>query len=134
MKKYLRAFLITLASLLAIGWIIPVLSFQGGPKSFLTAALVLTLGNFIVKPILNLLILPINLLTLGLSRWLVNVFVFYLMVLLVPQVKVTPYTFPGFTYSGFVFPRLDLPFFWTLVLVCFIISLVTDFLYWAFKK
>lgn len=134
MRKYLRTFLILLASLLLVSWVVPAINFQKGPETFLKAALFLTVANFFIKPVVNLLLLPVNLLTLGLFRWVVNVFVFYLMIMLIPDIKILPYNFPGFSYSGFIFPPVSLSFFWTLVLICFIISFVTGFLYWAFKK
>jgi putative membrane protein len=134
MKKRLRSLLITTASLLVASRLIGSISFQEGEKTIFITALVFTIINLIIKPIIKLLLLPINLLTLGLFRWLINVFAFYLVLLLVPQLKIAPFLFPGFSASGFVVPEIQLPFFWTLVLVSFIISFTTSFLYWAFKK
>lgn len=134
MKKHLRNYLITLASLLMVAWLIPTVRFEQGAKTALTATLVLMISSVIAKPILNLLLLPINLLTLGLFRWLINLFVFYLTLLIIPTLKVDAFTFPGYDYQGFIIPELSFSFFWTLFLICFIISLVTGFLAWAFKK
>ena len=134
MKKHLRSFLITSASLMVAAWLIPTINFQEGVKTVLITALALTLVNLIVRPVINLLLLPINLLTLGLFRWLVNVFAFYIVVLLIPQLKIEPYPFPGFAHQGFIIPSIQFSFFWTLVLVSFIISFTTGFLYWAFRK
>lgn len=134
MKKHLRNYVITLASLLVVAWLIPTLNFSGGARSPLLAALVLMLANLLAKPVLNLLLLPINLITLGLFRWLINLFLFYLMLLVVPQVNVDPFTFQGYDYHGFIIPEIALPFFWTLFLICFIMSIVSSFLYWTFKK
>lgn len=134
MKKYLRSLLITFASLIIAARFIPAISFAEGEKTILVTALALTVVNLIVKPIIDLLLLPVNLLTLGLFRWLVNVFAFYLAFLLVPQFEIEPFLFPGFTRGGFVVPMVQFSFFWTLVLTSFIISLVMGFLYWTFKK
>lgn len=134
MKKYLRAYLVLFASFFIASNLIPTITFEGGFKTLALATLVLTAFNFFIKPILNLLLLPINLLTLGLFRWFVNVFVFYIMLLIVPQVKIKPFVFPGYSHEGFIIPSLELGFFWTLVLVCFIISFTTGLLYWVFKK
>ena len=134
MKKYLRSFLITIASLIIASGLVDTISFQEGEKTIAITALVLMLVNFLIKPVINLLLLPVNLLTLGLFRWVVNVFVFYLVTLLVTQLKIEPYNFPGFEQSGFIVPSIQFSFFWTLVLLSFIISFSTGFLYWAFKK
>ena len=134
MKKHLRTYLITLASFLFISWLIPTVSFAEGAKTVLIASLVLMISNVLAKPILNLLLLPINLLTLGLFRWLINIFVFYITLLVVPQLKVGAFTFSGYDYRGFIIPQISLSFFWTLFLICFIMSAVSGFLYWTFKK
>ena len=47
-------------------------------QSYLLAAVIFLLFNLLVTPILKLLLLPINLLTLGLFRWLTQVLVIYL--------------------------------------------------------
>jgi len=133
-KKYLRSFLITAASLLVASYLVKTISFHEGGKTILVTALVLTIVNRVIKPIINLLLLPINLLTLGLFRWLINVFALYLVLLLVPQIKIEPFLFPGFEKGGFIVPSIQLSFFWTLVLVSFIISFTASFLYWVFKK
>jgi len=134
MRKYLRSFLITTASLVIGSKIITSISFEGGEKTLLLASLILMFANLIIKPILSLLLLPINLLTLGVFRWLVSVFIFYIMLLVVPQVKVEPFLFAGFYRDGFALPQIQFSFFWTLVLLSFIMSFVAGFLYWAFKK
>ncbi|MFC1789919.1 phage holin family protein [Patescibacteria group bacterium] len=134
MKKYLRSYLIALAALTVSARLIGTLVFMEGEKTLLVTGLALVIVNIIVKPIINLLLLPVNLLTLGLFRWLVNVFAFYIVLMFVPTLEVKPFTFPGFENGGFIFPEVQFSFFWTLFLICFIISFVTGFLYWAFKK
>ena len=134
MKKYLRSFLITSASLFISSRFIETVTFAESEKTIFLAGLAITLVNLFIKPVLNLLLLPVNLLTLGLFRWLVNVFAFYLVILIVPGFKIDAFLFPGFEHSGFVFPSVQLSFFWTLVLVSFIISFVSSLLYWVFKK
>ena len=134
MKKYLRSYLLMVVSLGLAGRLVSSISFQENDKTILVASLVFTLINLFVKPILGLLLLPINLITLGFFRWLINVFAFYLVLVLVPQMKVEPYLFPGFSHAGFIFPALHLSFFWTLVLISFIISTVFGLLSWLFRK
>jgi putative membrane protein len=57
----------------------------------LIAALAIGLFNLIVKPILIILTLPINLLTLGLFSFLINAFVFWMASLFVPGFEVTDF-------------------------------------------
>ncbi|MBN1263001.1 MAG: phage holin family protein [Candidatus Pacebacteria bacterium] len=134
MKKHLKSFLITFASLLVAARLIDTINFEQAEKTALMASLAFMIVNLVVKPILNLLLLPVNLLTLGLFRWLVNVFAFYLVLLIIPGFKIEPYLFQGYENSGFVIPPIQFSFFWTLVLISFIISLTTALLYWALRN
>lgn len=129
-KKYLRLFLINSVSIWLIAQIAAGITLSGGRQTLMTAGLVLTLVNLAVKPLINLLLLPINLVTLGTFRWLVNVFVLWLVTLIVPQFQINAFSFTGFSWQGFIIPSLMLGKFWAFVLISFLISLVTSFLLW----
>lgn len=133
MKSLLRSFLINLASLWVIGQIIPGISFGDGYQGLLLTSLVLGLVNLFVKPLINILILPLNILTLGAFRWLVNVASLYLVTVFVPQFKISGFFYPGYAYQGFVIPSLNVSFFWALVLTSFVLSLLLAFFYWLVR-
>ncbi|MCI0619753.1 phage holin family protein [Candidatus Wolfebacteria bacterium] len=99
--KILAKILITALALLAVAYLVPGIAVS----EFLVAllvALVLGLLNLIVKPILVVLTLPINILTLGLFLWVINGFLFWLAAKFIE----------GFSVSGF----------WTAVLGALIVS------------
>lgn len=77
-------------SLLFIAWAVPGISLAGF-MSALWAALVIGLVNIFIRPILIILTLPINLLSLGLFTFVINALMFLLVAKLVP----------GFTVTGF---------------------------------
>lgn len=129
-KKHLRLFLINLFSLWAVAEFIPGVSFSGGAKTLISAAIALTVVNFIIRPLLKLLLLPINLVTMGAFRWLVNVLTIYLVTILVPEFKVGEFLFSGFSYQGFIIPEIYLGTFWVFILTSFLISIITTFLLW----
>lgn len=129
-KKYLRLFLINVVSLWLIAQAVAGVVYQGGLTTLATAGLVLTVVNIGVKPLINLLLLPLNLITLGTFRWLVNVLVLWLVTLLVPQFQINAFSFAGFSWQGFIIPPLALGQFWAFVLISFLISLTTGFLLW----
>lgn len=132
-KKYLRLFLINLVAIWTAAELIEGVSFSGGLFTLASAALALTVVNFAVKPLINLLLLPINLITLGAFRWLVNVLTLYLVTLIVPELKIVGFLFSGFSYRGFVVPAIHLSTFWALALTALVISLTTTFLLWLRK-
>jgi len=129
-KKYLRLFLINLVSFWLVAKLIEGVGYSGGFQTLAWAALALMIVNLTVKPLINLLLLPINLITLGAFRWLVNVLALYLVTLVVPQLKISAFLFPGFNYQGFIIPPVYLAIFWVLVIASFLISLITGFFLW----
>jgi len=133
MKKILRSLVVNLAALTLVSQVMTGFKISGGYRGlFLTAAILVGI-NLAIKPLIKLLLLPINLITLGAFRWVVNVFSLYLTTLLVPYLEVFGFTFPGFSYQGFVVPTVYLAKIWVLIISSFLISLLTTFLFWLFK-
>jgi len=134
MKKYLRLFFINLFSLWLAVQVLSGVSFTDGFQTLAKAAVALTIINFIIRPLIKILLLPINLLTLGAFRWLVNVISLYLVTIIVPQFNINSFYFSGFNYQGFTVPAVQLTAFWGLVVTSFLISLTATFLLWLAKK
>lgn len=130
MKKILRAFVFNLVSLWLASLVLKGIKFSDGQKTILLASASLTLVNILIKPLINLLLLPVNLLTLGIFRGLVNILCLYLVTFFIPQMSFNGFTFPGFSFQGFLIPEMYLSSFWVLVLASFIISLLNSLFYW----
>lgn len=133
MKTLLRSFLVNAASLWLASLVISGLSFGKGYETLALAAAVLGAVNLFVRPFLNILLLPINVLTLGAFRWVVNVATLFLVTYLVPEFKITGFYFPGFSYQGIVLPATEVGLVWTFILTSFLLSLVSSFLFWLTK-
>ena len=91
MIKIILKWLALAAAVLAAAYLVPgigVASF----KVALLVAIVLGFINIFIKPILGILTLPINFLTLGIFGLILNVLLFWAITLIVP----------GFTISGFL--------------------------------
>lgn len=132
-KRYLRLFLINLFCLWSVGFLLPGVKFIGGFQTIALTALVLTLISSFIKPLIKLLLLPVNLLTLGAFRWLVNVITLWLVTLVVPQFIIQSFNFVGYTYNGFAIPTMFVVTFWAFVLASLIISIITTFILWLIK-
>ena len=92
-------------------------------KSYFLASIIFILFNLVASPIIKILLLPINLLTLGLFRWITNVLVLYIFDLFYTGLTVSAYDFPGYTSSLLSLPSLHLSLFWVLVISSFLIAL-----------
>lgn len=90
--------------LMASAYLLPGISVSG-PLAALAAALVLGLANAILKPILLLLTLPINFLSMGLFTLVINAGLVFL----------TAYIVPGFAVASF----------WWALLLGLILSIVS---------
>ncbi len=130
MKTLLRYFLINFVSLYATTKIIPGLIYTGGIKSLALGAGAFMLINWILVPFLKILFLPLNLLTVGLFGWLINVLALYALTTIVSDFRLLPFTFNGFYMSGVSIPAMELSPFWVAVAASFIIWAITHFLQW----
>ncbi len=133
MKTLLRYFLINLISLYVTTLYIPGLTYTGGIKSLIVGALAFMLINFILVPLLKILFLPLNLLTVGLFGWLVNVLALYALTTIVSDFMLVPFYFPGATISGITLPAMELTTFWVAVISSLMISTITHFLQWLVR-
>lgn len=91
MKLLIRLVISTLAIIVA-AHLIPGVELRGGITTAIIVAIVLGILNTFLKPILQILALPITILTLGLFYFVVNVFVIYL----------ASYLVDGFYISSFI--------------------------------
>lgn len=130
MRKLLRYYLINLTALYAATRVVSGLAYDGNIKTLLIAGVVFAVINFLMVPLLKILFLPLNLLTLGLFAWLINVLAIYALTTAVSGLVILPYQFPGFTVAGVIIPAYDLSTFWVAVLASLVIGIITNFLQW----
>ncbi len=117
MKALIRAVLVSIFSILLLTWLVPQVSVTN-TVTLIVAGIVLALLNMIVRPILKILFLPINLITLGLFGWVINVFILYLATWLVP----------GFSIQEIVLFGYEMNQFLSLTFVAILMSLFSSFL------
>lgn len=130
MKTLFRYYLINLTSLWVTTKIMGGLSYTGGLQTLLMGALTFAVINIVLVPLLKVLLLPLNLLTLGFFAWIVNVLALYVLTTLVRGFQLMPYHFPGFYFNGFTIPPIELTTFWVAVVASLMIGLITHFLQW----
>lgn len=133
MKGFLRTILINFFTLFLISKFVGGVGFSENFVILFWAALFLTGLNLLIKPLLNMILMPINLITLGAFRWVANLIVLVLVTLFVAGFKILPINFPGFTYGGFSIPSFHLTFFWALFLISFLIEIISSTIYWLIK-
>jgi putative membrane protein len=109
----LFAWLSNLVALFVAAWIIPDVSYGDDFWVLFIAALVFTIVNWLVRPIVILLALPAVILTLGLALILINTFMLYL--------------------TDWIVPSFETGSFWWTLLAAIIVSIVNLIISLALK-
>ncbi len=130
MKGLLRSFIFHAFVLWFIATNVGGIHFGNDPKVLLLAALALTFVDMLIKPVINLLILPLTLITLGTFRWVSSVFTLYLTTLLVPGFAVVAFTYPGLNAGFIIIPAITLSLLGAYIALSILSSLFVSFLYW----
>lgn len=133
MKRILRHFVIDTYSLWLTSRAASGMAFEGGLKTLILAGIAVTLVSVFAKPIINLLLLPINLISFGLFRWVASAVILYLVTLLVKDFKVLFFNFAGYKSVWFDIPSLYFEGWVAFVAFSFFLSLLTSVIYWLLK-
>ena len=133
MKTIIRNIAIYTFALFLLPKIIPGVQLTGGLWTLFVGGLVLALMFLVLKPVLGIISLPVNILTLGLFSVLTNTFILYLLTILVTGVSVSHFSYPGFKALGFVIPSIQFNTFFAYVYTAFVLSFIDTFLTWLMK-
>ncbi|OGH11459.1 MAG: hypothetical protein A3B38_01440 [Candidatus Levybacteria bacterium RIFCSPLOWO2_01_FULL_36_13] len=130
MKPFVRNSLFNAFSIFFLSQVLPGVHISGGIATYLFGGFALTVLFILLKPLLNILSMPLNLVTLGFFSFLTNVIIFYILTVLVIGISITSFTFPGISYVGFVIPPIYFNTLFAFVLVSFLQSICVSFLNW----
>lgn len=133
MKKILRHYTIDTFSLWVLTNIAGGIVLEKGIQTLLVSGIALTGVFFLAKPVINLLLLPINLITFGLFRWVSSAVVLYLVTLIIKDFKIVAFNFAGFTSRWVDIPALNFTGVLAYIAFSFILSLIISFIYWLMK-
>ena len=112
----------------------PVIYIVGGVKTLFLAAVAIAGVNLFVRPIVNLLLLPINLVTLGTFRWVANLATLYLVTWMVPGLQVHPFTFPGLNLQFLIIPEIYFSAFGAFIVATLGLTVIFHFMYWLLQE
>ncbi len=133
MKGLLRNIVINAGSFYALSQIVGGVKILGGIPTFIFAGIVFSLISMFVKPVLSILTLPFNLVTFGLFVCITNAILLYLLTVLVPDIVISVFTFPGASVAGFVIPKIYFNTLFAYVVCACILSTITSIIQWFIK-
>lgn len=133
MRYLLRAWMLTIATLFLLD---RVFTFVSVPSTniLLLAGSAFFILNTIGRPILKILWLPINVITLGLFSWALDVVIVFAITQLVPGFVLTPFNSPAILIGKILIPEIHLQMIWTYLFFSFLFSQGNAFLDWLFSE
>lgn len=133
MKFIIKKYLVSTFSLFILSQIIPAFSIQGGWYGLFYASFILSLFFYILRPILNIILFPINLITLNLSSWIIQIAIFYVWTVIVAQVKIASWFFPGINFGLITLSAGNLVKWQVIIVLAVLFILITRILDWILK-
>jgi len=134
MKKILKFTLLLTFSLITVNQIWNNLYFQNIPLTIIKVAFILSIFEIILKPVVKILLLPINLITLGLFRIVIDTLGLYLATFLLSDFQIKNINAPSTIFLGINIPKLDFNNFFAYLVTSLTIGLIFYFFNLIIKK
>ena len=133
MKTIIRATAIYTFALYMLPQWIPGLRISGDLFLFL-AGFGLALMFLVLKPVLNIISFPVNAVTLGLFSIFTNAFILYLFTILVPDVSISPFSYPRTDLFGVIIPVITFNTFFAYLYTAFVLAVIDSFISWLMRN
>jgi putative membrane protein len=133
MKRILRHFIIDTFCLWVVSKTATGMVFEHETATLIVAGIGLTIASLIAKPIINILLLPLNLLTFGIFRWVASSVVLYIVTLIVKDFKIVGFNFLGLSSKWLDIPQIHFEGILAFIAFSFLLSIITSFIYWLVK-
>ncbi len=127
MKKILKLTLLFTFSLITANQIWGNLEFNSIPWTIIKTAFILSLFEVLLKPILKIILFPINLITLGLFRVVIDTLGLYLAVFIFSDFHVKNIHSPSVSFFGLNIPELNFSNFIAFLITSLTIGFILNF-------
>lgn len=108
-------------------------SISGGITTYILGGFVLSIMFNVLKPLVNIISLPLNIITMGTFSFVVNIFIFYLATQIIGNISIKAFVFPGTSVAGFIIPKMHLNTFFAYVAAALVQSVIVSFITWLRK-
>lgn len=134
MKSLARNVAINSLALSVLPSLLKGFTITGGLATLLVSGFILSIMSIFLKPILQVVTLPLNLITFGAFSFIINAVLLYLLTILVPQISIKSLEFSGLFFMGFVIPKIVFNQFFGYVAASLVFSFLVGFIGWLVKK
>lgn len=108
MKTVLRVVLTQTLALFLASQLLPGLVISGGWQTYLIGGILLSVLSFALKPLLQLIAFPLNLITFGLFNCVINGLLLWVLTILVAKINVHVFSIPGISLFGMTIPNIHI--------------------------
>lgn len=129
-KRVLRYSVISLFTLLITRQILGTPQFDLTFTTLIKLGLIFSIFEIFLKPIIKILFLPLNLITLGLFRFIISIPAFLFAGKFLSSFAIRDVQLKASNWQGFVIPAFDFNGFWALVVT----SLIYSFFFYLLKS
>lgn len=135
LRKIIRAFVIETSALYLVLQIAQGLVFAKGIQSLIITGIALALASFLIRPVINILLLPINLITFNFFKWASHAVTLFLVDLVLTEFAITSFTFRGLNSDYLSLPQI----FFEQGVVAYLafsilIATIANAIYWVVEK
>lgn len=130
MKSLLKKYLKITLTIYFLTLFIPSFKISGPVQSFFIATLILTVLYYLVRPLINIILLPLNLITLQFTAWVVNIVMFFLWLWITPNVKIGSFTLTQLNLGSIHISHLYLASWEESILIGILLTISVQFLDW----
>lgn len=133
MKSILRNTIINAVSLFILTSFVSGIKISGGFSSYIIGGLIIHLSFLVLRPILGVISLPLNIISLGTFTFVINAIIFYIASRFIPNIEITAFSFPGISLSGFVIPPMSFNIFFAFIVIAFLQFTIVSLIKWLIK-
>jgi putative membrane protein len=134
MRSILRLIAINSLALFLTSLVLTGLTVSGGFTAFVIGGVLITVISTILDPIVKIITLPFNILTLGLLSFLTTTLSLFLITLFYPNIKVSAFAFEGANFLGVSIQRIEFPHILSFVVISATIYILGKLLDSLFSK
>lgn len=131
MKSILQKYLKITLTIYLLTLIIPSFYIEGPVPAFLTATLILTVLYYILRPLINLILFPLHLITLQMTAWIVNLSLVFIWHFLISSVKIGSFELSQLNIGALHISHLYLASWVVTLLIGILLTLIVQCLDWV---
>lgn len=133
MKTLLKKYIVILAGVFSLTQIVDAVKIDRGWPGILYVSFIYAALYYLGRPLANLIMLPINILTMNLFSWFINISIFYLWTVINNDVHITDWSFPGMNFGPIELSAYNFVYWQIIFISGILLTAIIIFYNWLIK-